>query len=137
MRDDDSKPGRRKRGGAKRALAGAARKKPATARRRAKAPVKAAKARPAPSPRKPKRAARDARPAPPVAAAASPAPAEEGRTAGDGARFPIVGIGASAGGLEALELFLRHAPAKSGVAFVVIQHLDPTHKGMLVELLQR
>ena len=47
--------------------------------------------------------------------------------------FPIVGIGASAGGLEALELFLRHLPEKSGLGFVVVQHLDPTHKGMLVE----
>ena len=51
--------------------------------------------------------------------------------------FPIVGIGASAGGLEALELFLRHVPAGSGMAFVIIQHLDPTHKGIMVELLQR
>jgi two-component system CheB/CheR fusion protein len=51
--------------------------------------------------------------------------------------FPVVGIGASAGGLEALELFLRHVPARSGSAFVVVQHLDPTHKGALVELLQR
>jgi len=52
-------------------------------------------------------------------------------------RFPIVGIGASAGGLEALEAFLAHVPANSGMAFVIIQHLDPTHKGVLVELLQR
>ncbi|MDD2558139.1 MAG: chemotaxis protein CheB [Desulfuromonadaceae bacterium] len=52
-------------------------------------------------------------------------------------RFPIVGIGASAGGLEALEQFLRHVPQSSGLAFVVIQHLDPTHKAMLSELLQR
>jgi two-component system CheB/CheR fusion protein len=51
--------------------------------------------------------------------------------------FPIVGLGASAGGLEALEQFLRNVPEKSGVAFVVVQHLDPTHKGMFVELLQR
>ncbi len=51
--------------------------------------------------------------------------------------FPIVGIGASAGGLEALEQFFQHVPDKSGLAFVVVQHLDPTHKGMLVELLQR
>ena len=51
--------------------------------------------------------------------------------------FPIVGIGASAGGLEALELFLRHVPDESGIGFVVVQHLDPTHKGMMVELLQR
>jgi two-component system CheB/CheR fusion protein len=51
--------------------------------------------------------------------------------------FPIVGIGASAGGLEALEIFLRHLPDKSGLGFVVVQHLDPTQKGMLVELLSR
>jgi len=49
----------------------------------------------------------------------------------------IVGIGASAGGLEALEQFLARVPAKSGLAFVVIQHLDPTQKAMLAELLQR
>ncbi|NPU86580.1 MAG: PAS domain-containing protein [Syntrophaceae bacterium] len=51
--------------------------------------------------------------------------------------FPIVGIGASAGGLEALELFLGNVPEKSGMAFVIVQHLDPTHKGIMVELLQR
>ena len=51
--------------------------------------------------------------------------------------FPIVGVGASAGGLEALEQFLRHVPEKSGLAFVIVQHLDPTHKGLLPELLQR
>ncbi len=51
--------------------------------------------------------------------------------------FPIVGIGASAGGLEALELFLAHVPKLSGMAFVIVQHLDPTHKGIMTELLQR
>jgi len=51
--------------------------------------------------------------------------------------FPIVGIGASAGGLEALELFLGNVPEKSGMAFVIVQHLDPTHKGIMAELLQR
>ncbi|MBL8488857.1 MAG: chemotaxis protein CheB, partial [Rhodocyclaceae bacterium] len=51
--------------------------------------------------------------------------------------FPIVAIGASAGGLEALEQFFRHVPPDSGMAFVVIQHLDPNHKGMMPELLQR
>ena len=50
--------------------------------------------------------------------------------------FPIVGVGASAGGLEALELFLRQVPKGSGIAFVIVQHLDPTHKGILCELLQ-
>jgi PAS domain S-box-containing protein len=49
----------------------------------------------------------------------------------------IVGIGASAGGLEALEEFFSHVPASPGIAFVVIQHLDPTHKGIMPELLQR
>ena len=51
--------------------------------------------------------------------------------------IPIVGIGASAGGLEALEQFLGHVPPASGLAFVVVQHLDPTRKGIMVELLQR
>lgn len=51
--------------------------------------------------------------------------------------FRIVGIGASAGGLQALEEFFSHVPVDSGMAFVVIQHLDPTQKGMLAELLQR
>ncbi len=52
-------------------------------------------------------------------------------------QFPVIGIGASAGGLEALELFLRNVPSGSGMAFVIVQHLDPTHKGMMAELLQR
>jgi len=51
--------------------------------------------------------------------------------------FPIVGLGASAGGLEALEQFFAHVPKGCGLGFVVVQHLDPTHKGILVELLQR
>ncbi len=53
------------------------------------------------------------------------------------APFAIVGIGASAGGLKALELFLSKVPPGSGIAFVIIQHLDPTHKGVMPELLQR
>jgi two-component system CheB/CheR fusion protein len=55
----------------------------------------------------------------------------------DTGKFPIVGIGASAGGLEALDQFLSHVPENSGMAYVVIQHMDPTQKGMLPELLQR
>lgn len=51
--------------------------------------------------------------------------------------FPIVGIGASAGGLEALEQFFKNVPINSGLAYVVIQHLDPNHAGILPELLQR
>ncbi len=49
----------------------------------------------------------------------------------------IVGIGASAGGLEALKDFFSHVPTASNIAFVVIQHLDPTHKDIMHELLQR
>src|SRR5580693_4840315 len=51
--------------------------------------------------------------------------------------FPIVGIGTSAGGLEALEHFLGHVPRNSGMGFVIVQHLDPTRKGIMPELLQR
>ncbi|TAL53143.1 MAG: PAS domain-containing protein, partial [Methylovulum sp.] len=54
-----------------------------------------------------------------------------------GKRFPIVGIGASAGGLEALEKFFSAMPGNTGITFVVIQHQDPTHKGIMPELLQR
>jgi two-component system CheB/CheR fusion protein len=62
---------------------------------------------------------------------------EENPSLQESLNFPIVGIGASAGGLEALEQFLRHVPEKSGMAFVIVQHLDPTHKGVMPELLQR
>lgn len=49
----------------------------------------------------------------------------------------VAGIGASAGGLDALEKFLNHAPKDSGMAFVVVSHLDPTQPGALPEILQR
>ena len=49
----------------------------------------------------------------------------------------IVGIGASAGGLSALELFFSQAPVDSGLAYVVVQHMDPQHKPLLSHLLQR
>lgn len=89
------------------------------------------------SPGRGKRAARDPAKAKaeasthPVSAAGRPV-----RGAGD-LRFPIVGIGASAGGLEALEQFFSQVPASSGMAFVVVQHMDPNQKGLLPELLQR
>lgn len=53
------------------------------------------------------------------------------------ATFPIVGIGASAGGLEALQQFFSHTKADSGMAYVVVQHLDPHHVSLLTEILQR
>jgi two-component system CheB/CheR fusion protein len=49
----------------------------------------------------------------------------------------IVGLGASAGGLGPLEQFLGQVPPNSGMAYVVVQHLDPTQKALLAELLQR
>jgi two-component system CheB/CheR fusion protein len=52
-------------------------------------------------------------------------------------RFPIVAIGASAGGLEAFEAFFKAMPADSGIAFVLVAHLDPTHVSMLPELIQK
>lgn len=51
--------------------------------------------------------------------------------------FPIVGIGASAGGLEALDAFFKAMPCDSGLGFVVVVHLDPTHVSILPELLQK
>ncbi len=50
--------------------------------------------------------------------------------------FPIVGIGASAGGLEALSAFLKNVPKNSGMAFVIVQHMEPNRECILVELLQ-
>jgi two-component system CheB/CheR fusion protein len=51
--------------------------------------------------------------------------------------FPIVAIGCSAGGLETLEQFFTNFPEHNEIAFVIIQHLDPNHEGMLPELMQR
>ncbi|MFO7557978.1 MAG: CheR family methyltransferase [Desulfobacterales bacterium] len=51
--------------------------------------------------------------------------------------FPIVGIGASAGGLEALEVFFANMDSGSNMAFAVIQHLSPTHKSMMDVILSR
>src|SRR5262249_52156016 len=50
------------------------------------------------------------------------------KPATDGKPFPIVGIGASAGGFEAFTEFLRHLPRNTGMAFVLVQHLDPKHR---------
>ena len=51
--------------------------------------------------------------------------------------FHIVGIGASAGGLEAFEQFFRNVSPESGMAFVLASHLDPDHDSLLTEILQR
>src|SRR5512135_876842 len=54
--------------------------------------------------------------------------------ADDRTAFPIVGIGASAGGLDAFKKFFSALPAESGMAFVLIQHLDPTRESLTAEL---
>src|SRR5205809_1150326 len=51
--------------------------------------------------------------------------------------FPIVGIGASAGGLAAITHLLEHLPADTGMGFVLVQHLDPDHESALVQILAR
>ena len=51
--------------------------------------------------------------------------------------FPVVGVGASAGGLEAFRVFLKHLPADSGMAFVLIPHLDPKQPSQLTALLSK
>lgn len=70
----------------------------------------------------------------------TPVPPSNGKSAPlTGPRMPshLVGIGASAGGLEALQQFFDHMPSDSGLAFVVIQHLAPDHKSLMVDLLAK
>lgn len=57
--------------------------------------------------------------------------------AGKKRAFYIVGMGGSAGSLESFEEFFKNIPADTGLAFVVVSHLDPIHKGIMPELLQR
>ena len=52
-----------------------------------------------------------------------------------GVSFPVVGIGASAGGLDACKALVEALPPVTGMAFILVQHLDPTHDSMMVELL--
>jgi two-component system CheB/CheR fusion protein len=74
------------------------------------------------------RAVRKQRPAAADARSANP-------DEGDGGPFPIVGIGMSAGGLEVATEFLKAMPPDSGMGFVIVQHLEPTRKSLLAELL--
>ena len=55
----------------------------------------------------------------------------------DASAFPVVGVGASAGGLSAVTHLLKQLPAETGVAIVVIQHLDPKHESLTAEILSR
>ncbi len=65
------------------------------------------------------------------------APARAKGRASGARSFPVVGVGASAGGLEAFSQLLGHLPPKTGMAFVLVQHLDPTHESMLTEILAK
>ena len=61
---------------------------------------------------------------------------EEARTSKvPGPEFPVVAIGASAGGLDACRKFVSALPGDTGMAFIIVQHLDPTHESMMVDLL--
>ena len=51
--------------------------------------------------------------------------------------FPVVGVGASAGGLEAFKRLIRAIPENSGIAYILVQHLEPSHESMLVDILQK
>ncbi len=74
-----------------------------------------------------------------TAAALPPSSSEPSTSPAASAGFPIVGIGASAGGLAALEAFFSAMPADAnpGMAFVLVQHLSPDHKSILTEIIQR
>jgi two-component system CheB/CheR fusion protein len=67
----------------------------------------------------------------------APAALDSAQLATTDAPFPIVGIAASAGGLEAFTELLSHLPVDTGMAFVLIQHLAPYHKSLLTEILAR
>ncbi len=69
--------------------------------------------------------------------AAEAAHAASGPRPDPGAPFPVVGIGASAGGIPALIDFFRAASAHAGLAYVVIQHLPPDHDSLMAEILSR
>lgn len=73
----------------------------------------------------------------PETSSASPLMESTSTKNGQKRAFYIVGMGGSAGSLESFEQFFRSMPADTGLAFVVVSHLDPIHKGIMPELLQR
>jgi len=62
---------------------------------------------------------------------------EKAKLSSSAHNFPIVGIGASAGGLDAYKKLLEAIPVDSGMAYVVVQHLNPAHESNLTEILSR
>ena len=94
-------------------------------KKRMPASTKAAKKKP-PSAKQPAKKEPDA---------AGRSPEED--AAANAADFPVVGVGASAGGLDALEKLFENLPADTGMAFVVITHTDPKHTSMLPDIIKR
>src|SRR5947208_2008688 len=73
----------------------------------------------------------------PPAIAPAKAQEEPAQSTASALPLPVVGMGASAGGLEAFTAVLRNVPADTGMAFVLVQHLDPKHESLLVDLLSK
>ncbi|HKA00637.1 MAG TPA: chemotaxis protein CheB, partial [Candidatus Solibacter sp.] len=72
-----------------------------------------------------------------TAPAVASSEASSGAASSQPTSCPVAGIGASAGGMEAFTELLQHLPNDTGIAFVLIQHLDPKHNSLLTELLGR
>ena len=81
--------------------------------------------------------ATSAKPKTPKRQITSPAEAVVAEPASRGVGFPVVGVGASAGGLEAFTQLLQRLPADTGMAFVLVQHLHPEYESALTEILSR
>ncbi|MDD2915992.1 MAG: chemotaxis protein CheB [Gallionella sp.] len=79
----------------------------------------------------------DKTPSTSITATGKSQPIQESQSAAEATGFPIVCLGASAGGLEAFEQFFRLVPPDSNMAFVLVSHLDPSHSSILSEILQR
>ncbi len=142
MATSSDKKKKEKKKGTLKAVAGAAKPEPGVSNMAKSAPKAAKPAKAAVKATKP--AAAGLKAAKPAKARA-PKPEKDKKRAGAPAKvepllssdFPIVGMGASAGGLEAFEQFFTHMPSDKGIAFVLVPHLDPGHASMMVDLLRR
>jgi two-component system CheB/CheR fusion protein len=96
-----------------------------------------------PGPRAPSLAARKrkpvapAAPTPPLTEPTPTEPVADPELPPQSVPFPVAGVGASAGGLEAFTALLTALPADTGIAFVLVQHMDPSHPSILPKLLAR
>ena len=102
------------------------------AKKRGKKSATASEANPPPEPARPVSVPEPSDDSPPAAADEDALASERGRP-----ELPVAGLVASAGGLDAFKKFFDAMPADSGIAFVLIPHLDPTHASLMVDLLTR